>query len=163
MMNKKYLNSTLIVLLIIIWAAVFYKYFGDSKQLSENTIAINALALNGQDYLVTKDTFLLELTDRDPFRVSRKIKRKSSKLPKSKPKSAVKTNKKKSIVWPTIAYHGFVKGDRKNTRLILLKIDNRLYRKREKEIVNEITLVKAYDDSLIVSLNKNNKTITKQK
>ncbi|MDO5968999.1 hypothetical protein Q4Q35_04190 [Flavivirga aquimarina] len=160
-MNKKYLNSTLIVLLVIIWGAVFYKYFGDNKRSSESVDTINPLAFNEQHYLVIKDTFLLKLTDRDPFKVSRDIKKKSIKPSAKKNKKVVKPVIKKNMVWPTITYHGFVKGESRNTRLILLKIANKLYRKREKETVSDIILEKAYKDSLIVSLNNNSKTIIK--
>lgn len=161
-MNKKYLNSILIVLLIIIWCSVFYKYFGGKKSSSENIDAITLVSNYKQDYSIIKDTFQLKLSVRDPFGVSRRIakKRDPKKNSKAKPKKNLKSIKR-SLLWPSITYHGFVKGENKSTRLILLKINSKLYRKREKEIVNNITLVKAYNDSLIVSLNNTNKTIKK--
>ena len=162
-MNKKYLNSVLIVLLLIIWVGVFYKYFGNKNTSIKNTGVSNFTSNYKQNYMIVKDTFKLELIERNPFDASYKIRK--TTIPKTSVNKKIKTKKtivKKSIVWPTITYHGFVKGESKATRLILLKIDNRLYRKREKERVKDITLVKAYNDSLVVSLNKNNKTIKRQ-
>ncbi len=162
-MKKKYLNSVLIVLLLIIWGSVFYKYFGNKKSSLKNVEALDFTSNYKQNYMVAKDTFTLELIERDPFGASVSIQKiNQPKKSVRKPKSVTKPAVKKNIVWPTITYHGFVKGESNTTRLILLKINNRLYRKREKEIVNDITLVKAYNDSLIVSLNNNNKTIKRQ-
>ena len=162
-MKKKHLNITLTIFLIIIWGSVIYKYFGGNKASVKNVETISSAANYKQDYIMAKDTFSLKLIDRDPFGVSgRVVKRVESTKPVSSTKSIVKPAVKKSIVWPTIIYHGFVKGASNDTRMILLKIDNRLYRKREKETVNDITLVKAYNDSLTVLFNDNNKTIKKQ-
>ena len=162
MMNRKYLNSTLIVLLVIIWGSVFYKYFGDKKSLEKNQYAINLEPNYNKDYGIAKDTFLLKLIDRDPFGVSRVKRVNISKPLTKKATKKVKLTLKKSMVWPAISYHGFVKSEHSATRLILLKIDNKVYRKREKEIVSGVTLVKVYNDSLIVSLNNNIKTIKRQ-
>jgi len=151
------------VLLIIIWGGVFYKYFGKSKSSEKNIEVTNAVSNYEQVYNIAKDTFQLELMERDPFGISGGIKNPiPTEKPVNRPKVVVKPTVNKSIAWPTIIYHGFVKGERKTNPLILLKIDNRLYRKWEGETVNNITLVKAYSDSLIVSLNNNTKTIKKQ-
>lgn len=161
-MNKKYLNSTLIVLLIVIWGGVFYKYFGGKKHSDGRLNVVSSISNYKHDYTVAKDTFQLKLIDRDPFGVHNKFKRKSKvKTRITKPKKNIKQKVKKNIVWPTITYHGFVKGEHNATRLILVKINNKLYRKREQQTVEDITLTKAYNDSLIVSLNKNTKTIKK--
>lgn len=160
-MNRKYLNSALIVLLVIIWGSVFYKYFGNKGTLDKKLYSSNLVSNNIKEYGIAKDTFKLNLINRDPFGVSKKVK----KMALSKPIKTLKVKhitKKSKPLWPTITYHGFVKGKNKSTRLILLKINNRLYRKREKQEINNIGLVKAYDDSLIVALNNTKKTIKRQ-
>lgn len=152
----------LIVLLIIIWGSLFYKYFGGEKHSERRLEVANSMLDYNYNYTIAKDTFQLKLTGRDPFGISSKIKREpKAKAPITKPVKKTKPIVKKNIVWPTITYHGFVKGQHKTTRLILVKINNKLYRKREQETVDEITLTKAYNDSLIVSFNKNTKTIKK--
>ncbi|MEW4923124.1 hypothetical protein [Algibacter sp. 2305UL17-15] len=158
-MNRKYLNTTLIILLVIIWGSVFYKYFGGKKSLEENLYLNNLVSNNTKKYNITKDTFQLKLITKDPFGVST-----IKKVHLSKPsiKKSTKKNKPfldKKIVWPKISYHGFVKSENNETPLILLKIDNKVYRKREGEVVRDITLVKVHNDSVIISLNNNIKTI----
>lgn len=161
-MNKKHLNITLIILLVIIWSSVFYKYFGGEKAFEENLYLNNVGSSNAKEYGIPKDTFQLKLISKDPFGVNR-IKRHSISKPSTKKiVKEVKPVLDKKLVWPTISYHGFVRSENNTTRLILLKIDNRVYRKREKETVKEITLVTAYKDSLIISLNDNTKTIKRQ-
>lgn len=161
-MNKKHLNTVLILLLIIIWGAVGYKYFGNSTEASKEDSSTEAKFFYENLYVVSKDTFLLKLTDRDPFGIYRKAKKKAIKSSVKKAISILKPVQNKKIVWPKITYHGFVKNNSRNTPLILLKVNNRLYKKREKEIVSKMTLLKAYNDSLVLSLNGNIKTVTKQ-
>ena len=160
MMNRKYLNSVLIVFLIVIWGAVFYKYFGRKKPTKENLHSNNYTLTKINEFGIIKDTFKLELIEKDPFRANRKIYNNISKAPVKK--SVKKVIIDKNIKWPKISYYGFIKSHNNNTRLVLLKIDNSVYRKREKELINNIRLVKAYNDSLIVSLNKKTKTIIRQ-
>lgn len=160
-MKKKYLNGILIVLLIIIWGSLIYKYFGKQN----NYLPSQELAYSTTDYKyiygMTKDTSALVLINFNPFKATKRVK-KQVNLKKARPKNqSNKTDKKTIVKWPNITYHGFVKGDSKATRLILLKIGNSLYRKREKETIKDVTLIKAFNDSLIVRYNNNKKTIKK--
>ncbi|MDO5981441.1 hypothetical protein [Flavivirga spongiicola] len=162
-MKKKYLNSVLIVFLIVIWGAVLYKYFG-KPNTSKKNIKNEMSSISYQPkYMVTKDTFLLEIINKTPFKTSKNLRKKviTTKPKVVSKKPPVKPIKKTTAVWPDISYHGFVKGNQKATRLILLKINKKLYRKRENEAVDDLTLIKAYNDSLIVSFNNIKKTITK--
>ncbi len=153
----------LIILLVVIWGAVIYKYFGKSGGMNDDIDHDLTGANYKPKYIITKDTFLLELINKAPFKTSKIVRK---KVAQTKPKVAVikkkvKPVKKSNLVWPTISYHGFVKGKNKSTRLILLKINKRLYRKRENETIDNLTLIKAYSDSLIVSFNRTKKTIQK--
>lgn len=159
-MNRKYLNSILIVLLIVIWGSVIYKYFGKQHTNSKSQEFVDASMPFEYNSKMTKDTFKLELINTNPFKVLKKIKTSIVSKP-SLPKKTQKKVVNPIIKWPTITYHGFVKGDGKTTRLILLKIENKLYRKREKETIKEVTLIKAHNDSLIVMFNNSKKTIKK--
>ncbi len=153
----------LIILLVVIWGAVIYKYFGKSSSIND-TMGNDLASTNYKPkYTITKDTFLLEIVNKTPFKASKIVKKKviQTKPKKTTKKNVVKPVKKINMTWPDISYHGFVKGKNKSTRLILLKIDNRLYRKRESQTINNLTLIKAYSDSLVVSFNSTKKTIQK--
>lgn len=163
-MSKKYLNSILIVFLIVIWGSVIYKYFGKQSDKQLTSEYVNSNHNYQYDYKMVRDTFKLKLTNPNPFKASKKTLKTRTVKANNKPtkKKQVKNNVSKAkTTWPLITYHGFVKGDKKATRLILLKINNRLYRKREKETIKGVSLIKAYNDSLLVSFNNSKKTIQK--
>jgi len=161
-MEKKYLNIILVVILVIIWGSIINKYFG-KKTTDNNMVALNPLISNyTYSQEMSKDTFQLKLINTNPFKAS--IKKNKSKMVLNNNMQKKKNLKKgtdKNVPWPTISYHGFVKGEDKKTKLVILKVNNRLYRKREKEKINELLVVKAYKDSLIISNNKELKTIKK--
>lgn len=160
-MNKKYLNGTLFILLIVIWGSVIFKYFGRSKGVVNTNIEIVSNLNYGQNYATVKDTFNLEIKNNDPFKVSKHITKPPLKTESSKPAPKVNVIKPVTVNWPNITYHGFVKGDNNTTRLILLKVDNKLYKKREKEMIADLTIITAHSDSLIISFNNQLKTIKK--
>lgn len=160
-MNKRYVNGALVILLVVIWSSVVYKFFiKPKKQLTsnQNNNIYNNYSAN---YKISKDTFNLVLINNDPFKVSKKRPLYKKSLKPVSRQVVQKTTNNTNVNFPTITYHGFIKGENKATRLILLKINNRLYRKREEEQVNNVTVVKAYNDSLIVSFQNNLKTIKK--
>ncbi|GGD07610.1 hypothetical protein [Hyunsoonleella pacifica] len=161
-MNKKHLNIILLGLLLVIWGAVLYKYFGKPSVI-ENTINNTPKHFAySPKATFSKDTFMLQLINTNPFKTAKKSKKTNSKSKKAHQSSVkVKPKTKTNLKWPKIKYHGFVKSNNQNTRLILLTLDNTLYRKREKEIINGITLIKAHNDSLQVSYQNNTKYITK--
>ncbi len=153
-MKKKYLNSTLIILLLIIWGNIIYKYFGRSK--TKDTQAHIVGANMPIHYAVAKDTFILQLNNRDPFKVS-KI-RKVTTVTRSI--RIIKNNQPiKPVIWPNIEYYGFVKSVSNKTKLVLVKVNGKLLKKREKDKIESLTIIKAYSDSITVSLNKTIKTI----
>ncbi len=162
-MNKKYLNSVLFILLVIIWGSVIIKYFGTSKGVLNTPKEMVSNISGNKNYETVRDTFKLDIQNKDPFKVTKPIENKTpikTALPKPIQKQ-VRVDKPVAIHWPSITYHGFVKGDHNTTRLILLKVDNKLYKKREKEMIADLTIIKAHSDSLLVSFNNQLKTIKK--
>lgn len=155
-MNKKYLNIILIILLCFIWGSVIYKYFIKNESLKEQHQEVINLNAN-YNYVVIKDTFKLNINNKDPFKVSKN--KFYSKIVKPLEKKALKKSTKSNTLWPNISYYGFVRGEKNKTKLALIEVNNRLYRKRENEKIEDLYLLKAYGDSVIVSLNNNTKTI----
>ena len=159
-MNKKYLNSILIVLLVAIWGGVIYKYFVKKDTvLPDNAIQSKGMAI---DYTIAKDTFVLQLNNRDPFKASKRRRAQSNTTQQGKANGNRTTKPKQTLVWPNIQYYGFVKSTENKTRMALVKINNRLHRKREQQIIDDVKLVKAYSDSIIVLFNKEKKTVRRK-
>ncbi len=115
------------------------------------------------DHTIEKDTFTLSLNDRDPFKASRKKTYQSKGRQQSKVTNKVKNNKPiKSLVWPRIEYYGFVKREQNKTKKAFIKVNGKVHRKREREMIDELKIVNIYGDSIIVSLNSDNKTIKRK-
>jgi len=153
-MPKKYLNAILILLLLCIWGAVFWKHFIKPKTEVAAMSVISPVAYNTK-FSIPKDTFDLEITN-NPFKTAT-LKRPVVSARKS---NAVKKKVKPvNKVWPSIQYYGFVKRSQNTTRLALIKVSNKLYRKREQESFNDLKLLKAYNDSIIITFNGDKKTI----
>ena len=161
-MKKKYLNIPLFLFVVIIYGAIFLKLFG-KKQVVEDNISNNMTYLKTiSNYNVKRDSFDISSLEKDPFRIHRRIKKEKSpkaQTAKSKPISKINSSTK---VWPKITYYGFVKNDSKPTRLALLKVDSRLYRKRETESIEGLTLVKVFNDSIVLRLYTETKTIYRE-
>lgn len=159
MFTKKNINIALILLLLIIWGSIGYRYFVKSKTI-KNPVVIQQNNIPTQ-YTIRKDTF--ELKDiKNPFKNSFIVPKVTQK------KRAKKTTQKKKsipvkIKWPSIQYHGYVVSKGSNKKLGVINVNGRIIRKREKEIILEkIKIKKIYEDSIQFEYSKTIKTIKKQ-
>ncbi len=155
-MIKKGVNSVLIICLIAIWFSVLKKC---SKKTKIETESITVFIPNQSiKPILIKDSFNLELTNLSPFKASNRSLVVNEN--KSKTIGVAKKNKSKiSLIWPKIEYHGFVKSKQKTTKLALVKVNNKLYRTRENQKIDDLLIKKAFGDSIIVAFNNQNKTI----
>lgn len=146
------------VLLLFIWGSVLYKYFGKSSVIVLPFSNGSNVTNNSASHTILRDSFVLILNDKDPFRISprRNAPVQIKELPRLDLKKKIVSQ---LIDWPKISYYGFVKGEQKSTKLVLIKINNKLSRKRENEKFEDVTIVKAFSDSIIVLFNKERKTI----
>ncbi len=159
-MNKRYLNGLLLAFLLLIWGGVIYKFFGKAKHNTAVNTVSNVVAHHKPKYTANRDTFKLDIKNKNPFKTSRYYVETNKNTPQKSKKSVKKTTAL-PIKWPSITYHGFVKSPNKSKMLILVKVDQKVYRKREKDVVKDIKLEKAYSDSLVVSFQKKTKTVKK--
>ncbi len=110
-----------------------------------------------------KDTFDMKPVERDPFL--------SKSFAPAKIKSASKNNghKKKTaetrtaplINFPPVSYHGYIKSENREKKLVLVKINNKLYKLKVGEIQDGVEVLVATKDSLEISFNNVNKNIKK--
>lgn len=159
-MNKKAANIILITLTSVVWSLVFYKYFIKKAESNLETGASSLVVNQKIDFNIEKDVFNLTLNDRDPFKVSKNFKRKTNHKDKTKQRFVKPVTAKKN--WPKIEYYGFIKGNNNNTKLAILKINNKIYRKRENQEIQELKIKKAYSDSILIAFGKALKTIKKK-
>lgn len=166
---KKKINIVLIIVVLGLWSTVGYRalnqYFFSKKigmeQMNFNTVNSNQ---------INKDTFLLENITRDPF--INKQNQSSAPLVtinypkisnrKFKTSSSPNIKLKKYINWPSIFYHGYIQSKVNNEQLILVKINEVLYKLRINEAAEGVTLKKVYKDSVEFIFNKEKKIIPKK-
>tara|TARA_R110002033_G_scaffold66981_3_gene117991 strand:- start:35003 stop:35500 length:498 start_codon:yes stop_codon:yes gene_type:complete len=165
-MKKKLTNGLLIVGVLIIWVFVFRRASGAYLQEpEENLVAIPT----DKKYILsnfTKDTFALNDFDRDPFldikKTNKPVKIKAvnsapvGKKTKFQPNATTSTK-----LWPKIEYMGYMKKTDSQDKLALIRINNKLFRAREKETVEELYIKQVFKDSVILKWGAILKTIRK--
>ncbi|MEX1192864.1 MAG: hypothetical protein WED10_05270 [Brumimicrobium sp.] len=170
-MNKKVLPIILGIVVLFIWVKVFSKIFdqfGDDEYTSVEAPTMDAIDLSKY---IKRDTIpTLNLDYRDPFlgKTHHVIKPKTNINPSqnnrvNRSNSINKNNlDNKTIRWPAINYHGFVKVIGSNSGTVLLKVGGRMHKTREGEVINnELIVKKVYRDSIVMTQNGEAKTFYK--
>lgn len=165
-MGKKKINILLIIVVLGLWGTVAYKtvahFFSPEVLVANENISNKEFNLDE----VNKDTFQLKKITRDPF-LNMQNKSIDSISKKDYPKSPIKRIKSSTIVvrpkeitdWPSIFYYGYIKSKSKDEELVLVKIDDRLYKLRKYDQVREIILKQVYNDSIELNYNKQKRII----
>ncbi|ABQ03657.1 hypothetical protein [Flavobacterium johnsoniae] len=168
-MAKKKINIVLIIVVIALWGAVFYKtvykYFSSQETFANETYTAQNVKFNQ----IHKDTFALETITRDPF-----LNKQTQQvvIPAQKQYSAVTSTAVKKTaapiaktrqltIWPAISYHGYIKDSK--GELVIMKIDNKMYRLRKDALIDGIALKKITRDSLELDFNRERKIIARFK
>lgn len=168
-MAKKKINIVLIIVVIALWGSVFYKtvykYFA-SQEILANDIHTTE---NVKFKQIHKDTFALESISRDPFlnkqtqeTVVRPQKQYTGVTSSVVKKTAAPVEKTRQLtIWPAISYHGYIKDSK--GELVIMKIDNKMYRLRKDAFIEGISLKKITRDSLELNFNRERKIIARFK
>ncbi|MES2545624.1 MAG: hypothetical protein V4548_12115 [Bacteroidota bacterium] len=157
---KKKINIVLIFVVLGLWGTVAYKtitqYFFP-KEIILNSTQSN-IEFNSKQ--ITKDTFNLEKINRDPFlnihnnpAQTHQKKYTSVVKPVAVPQPVIIRN------WPFVGYYGYIKSKGKDKELVLVKINQKIYKLRKDDAVEEVTLKKIYNDSIEVVFNKEKKMV----
>ena len=161
-MNKKRLNSVLLVVMAGIWIALGYKlvlYFSN-KNIPIATIPYNETLANNNTK--TRDTFNIKTIKRDPF--LGKVTPVRKKTSKNIATSTTRNNTIKTThePWPMIAYYGFVKNENSKEPLVLIKVNNSLKKVRKGNWVDELLIAKIYKDSIAIKKGKEERIFKKK-
>lgn len=165
-MNKKTLNSILLISVLAIWGYVLYsKFYNGETVLSEDENLINNTPVRSH---IKKDSFELRANYRDPFlgKASRPVYK-----PKKNQGKSTQINRKKKPplkkteqVWPTIRYYGLVKNaSRKKSGTALISINGKTHHVNNGEKVDNIEVRSIQGDSIKVKFNKELKTFYSRK
>lgn len=155
---KKKINIGLIIIIIIVYGGIGYKYFGQQKS---DPKAISPLHINDTPKIYEIDEpekkFTLTPSTRDPF-LDKNYTNNNSITPISTETKKLKIDRKTiDMNWPVINYLGFTKSSNQTRKTAVLKINGKLYRKREGSTIDYISIIKIEGDSICLILNKKEK------
>lgn len=170
-MNKKRWTRILIVIVAGLWAYNIYRTVENYQVKHESQNEQINTNLSFAPVMFNKDTFMLDLPLEDPFlrnekrwhQSSSNSSTSSSSNPNSRnqqrPTSLPRVDKK--LEWPTIKYFGFIRNRDADHQLCMLNIANKNYRLSIGDSKDQISLIQAYPDSVLVSFQNEFKTIPK--
>jgi hypothetical protein len=163
-MSKKRINIALLILVMSLWGRVGYKtvsqYFF-SKEVALSDIQSNSTFNFSQ---IKKDTFHLEIIQRDPFLNKSSVNPNQIAVVKKvyvQPKIITKPpiQPKPIINWPSVSYYGYIKSKDKTEELILVKIENQLHKLRKNATIDGLIIKRVFNDSIEVVFNKEKRVI----
>ena len=162
-MQKKNINKVLIGAVALIWGVVLYRFAAPYFGASDTAINTDLFVAPPISFIKKKDTFDLQLPQRDPF-LGKSIKpRKVVSSPVSKPKSSTKKKTQPTVrkSWPRVEYLGFVKSSKNASRLGLVRVNGVLKRVRKGDLIRDIKVVKIEEEEITLSFQKDIKSFKK--
>lgn len=157
MKNKKTLYI-LLPLVAVIWGIIFYRIFSGVSNKNDAP-GLKQTFFNDTSVAVAADTFTLIADYRDPF---------LGRLPSSeKPQIRVASQPRPAPVplpptqWPAISYSGLVKNQKSNKLVALVNINNQGSLMAPGQVLNEVTLLKVFKDSIEVQYRGEKKIVRK--
>lgn len=158
------LKHILVVVVLLIWGVIGYRYFSLGKTSKEVEREIKPQVL--KDDVVPEEVVVLYKPVLDPFLSTRssKVKVTVSKRKASTTKSKRKNKLVKKLIWPSIRYMGFIQ-KYKGKKVALLKVNQRVVQLKEyqRDTAFGFRVQKVYKDSVVLGYKNNYKTITVQK
>ncbi|MBN1115640.1 MAG: hypothetical protein JXA77_00425 [Bacteroidales bacterium] len=174
-MKNKTTTYILVCLVAIIWGVVAFKIFNHIHQATIVDEEFIPGSGNSQIKLQFNEKPKLLLNYDDPF-LKENVYQSNTKttnrvvydVSSGNISGRIKTNNsltpKEEIIWPGISYSGIILNDKTHEELTIVEISDKTFLMREGEIQDEVELVKAYADSIIVEYKKKkSKTIFKSK
>jgi hypothetical protein len=160
MKNKK-LTYLLGLLVLSVWALIFYKVYKVISNNDESVIAKEHVTVKEvlNDYALKKDTTHLLLNYRDPFSAP---KPEPVEIPVSQlvHKPALPTVQKPPVNWGAIKYSGFIHNPGSKKLIAMISINGKELMLSEGETAEQIKLVKNMKDSVKIIYQGNTKFIT---
>ena len=148
-MTKQQKIVGLLVAVLIVWGAIGYQIFMSLHPNSGITAIEVKSTFTPQKY-TEKEFYTIKEPYRDPF---------LGKFPSTK---VIRINKAKklTVVFPSIVYNGIISGN--SSQSYILTINGRQEVFKLKDTLNEVTLLKATVEEVMISYKGNKKTILLQ-
>jgi hypothetical protein len=159
-MKKKKTLYIMLPIVALVWGFVLYQLFSSFFSTPNYAIKKAEQIINIDE--IKQDTFLIVANYRDPF-LGKKVRlKKVNNTSSNVKKNTVKISQVKAEQsWPSITYNGMIKNNNSDRRVGILKVNGKEYLVKEKDMVNEITILSINKNTVSVRFQKENKTITK--
>lgn len=146
----------MLLVVVAIWAYVFYTIFGNKDKPDKDLPYSATIAKSNSVAKNVVDTFSIKADYRDPF-LDKLV---ASEQPKSSfPIKAALVKVQANTTWPQISYFGIIKNQTGNKQLALLQINGKQNRMQVNQMVGDITLLKLTKDSVQVKFGKETKYV----
>lgn len=163
MIKNKKLLYLLLPLVLCIWGFIGYKIYYNINNKPVYEINGNALLVS-KDNKSKIDTFTIKNNYRDPF-LNGAISSTSLQLQEEQEgfNDRAGFSNIQLVVFPDLKYFGIITNTLKKQKVALVRIQGKDNIVREGDLKDNILIYRMYNDSLIIKLKKNKKTIFKNK
>jgi hypothetical protein len=157
---KKHINKILLFIVLLLWGNVVYR---GSKHLliPNNANTIIGTESKAYRYVQNKrqDIKIYPLAHNPfQFEIKKEIKKPDSINKILKPIKKPKPIKIEAYV-PSVSYFGYIKSTYKNKTMILIKVENQLYKAKQNEKIQGIQINKIFKDSIQIQIGKLKKIV----
>ena len=146
--------------MVIVYGGIANKYFRNTtspEQIIASPHTYGQLGLpenTGEE----DNLFTLNFSERDPFLDKMYKTKKDESFLFQETTTRLKSEEKPIIVyWPSITYLGFTKSSTQEKKTAVLRIDGKLYRKREGSEIDHMKIINVEKDSIYMMLDKKEK------
>ena len=144
---------------LLIWGIVIYKAFFQKDESLNEDIVLPVNKEIVQD--VSTTNYVLIADYKDPFLKANVRVQDNKSVPKVLPKKIEpKVVVKKIIVWPSVQYKGLISA--KQTMIGLVFVNNKQFLARKNDLVDGLTVLQLFPDSVITSYENEKKTFVKK-
>lgn len=153
-MNKKTKTYLLITVVLGIWGTIGYQVYSKLSPDDLPVVATNSTISFSPKQEITKDTFSISTTHRDPF---------LGKPYQTKKVSSGKrttSNNKDTIVFPQIIYKGVISKQQSSSDIYIIEIHGTQQLFKVGKQYNDVKLIKGDKKSVLVSFKGKRKTIS---
>jgi len=163
-MKNKVITYILLVVVIGIWGRIIYSSFFRSAGEEESSVSYYEPVQLDEENKTTEKIELIA-NYRDPFlgKGTKRVKTSINKPLRSESQSRKKENPSldKPINWPSINYYGLMKNVNSSDKIAIINIEKKQVLWREGEQYEDLSVLKIYKDSILLSLADENKIILK--
>ncbi|MBN1462688.1 MAG: hypothetical protein JXQ69_09370 [Paludibacteraceae bacterium] len=158
-MNSKFTRISLFVAAIVVWGLIIYKITISFSTDHNQKIISKLLPISPNRQM--PDTFCLMLNYPDPF-LGGGFETKKEIIPRPSTRiTSVPKTEVSSIPMPQVKYYGLITNKKTQKLVAIINIAGKQYLAKEGNVINDVTLLKMTNDSILIAHEQTKKWIHK--